>query len=400
MPTADNSADAKPICRLVSLLPESRANSENNHEVRRVAVAVVMVALLGFACMGVVFTLKHRQLRSESNQAAEVLRNAKNPSSHPVKPNMKVAPSPLPVVQNSAVPPVENPSVPLVANPPAVIEAELLTTLPREIDPVAPATVAKATPRSGQMADSTPEPKVPATATPDVPKEKPVAEAPKKFPEVEAAIDPKLTTFGTAIGFYPFAAEANEAARKDNDKLVMVMHYGGTFDQTFKSEPVEAFRQNCLLNSDVVAAIKLNFVCSATSRKTDGRNSVVTYFCLSNGTVLHAIAGPVSAEVFLREINWMLETRKTAAAEYQKDKTRYAAVFRKAHTERYFEMVADSRGMLQIPPVVPLRLPIPCPANVSSQAKVHHLLGSRALPELKAISDRVFASVTKESTPP
>jgi hypothetical protein len=60
--------------------------------------------------------------------------------------------------------------------------------------------------------------------------------------------------------------------------------------------------------------------------------NVATYFCLSDGTVLGAIAGPVDARTFLREARWVVETRKAAVAEMHGDYARYAAFIRKAHT--------------------------------------------------------------------
>jgi hypothetical protein len=116
----NNSEAFQPVCRLVSLLPESRTNSENYTEARKMAIGVVMVALLGFACMGVVFTLKHRQLRFENHQAVKVAGTATHLSSNPATPlpRPKAKPSPqLPLVQNPLVMPLDNPLVPMIPDP-------------------------------------------------------------------------------------------------------------------------------------------------------------------------------------------------------------------------------------------------------------------------------------------
>lgn len=43
--------------------------------------------------------------------------------------------------------------------------------------------------------------------------------------------------------------------------------------------------------------------------------NVASYFCLSDGTVIHAVAGPLNAQQYLRELRWAVDLRKLAAAE-------------------------------------------------------------------------------------
>jgi hypothetical protein len=59
--------------------------------------------------------------------------------------------------------------------------------------------------------------------------------------------------------------------------------------------------------------------------------NVASYFCLGDGHVLHAIAGPVDADTMLREAKWVVETRKLALLE---GPTKYEQVFRQAHADR------------------------------------------------------------------
>jgi hypothetical protein len=61
---------------------------------------------------------------------------------------------------------------------------------------------------------------------------------------------------------------------------------------------------------------------------------VASYFCLSDGSVIHAVAGPVDAATLLREARWVVETRKLAMATSRGNFDRYRAVFRKAHLDR------------------------------------------------------------------
>lgn len=62
--------------------------------------------------------------------------------------------------------------------------------------------------------------------------------------------------------------------------------------------------------------------------------NVASYFCLGDGSVLHAIAGPVDADAFLREAKWVHETRKLAMLEGAGDMKKYYHAIRKAHADR------------------------------------------------------------------
>jgi hypothetical protein len=402
---APDKKDAKLDCRLVSLRPDVADATDDRTESLRIAAVVAMVVLLGFACIGVVFTLQHRRPKSEDQSATEIAQNRLPASATaPLRPKVSVPIQQVPVEKPPPSLHEDLPSVP-VQPLPANADAEVLSVLPRargaENESDQPPLVIGNKPRFDPMGETTRAPNQPVTSIQDVPKEKPIVQPSRKLPDTEPAIDSRLTTFGTRIGFYPSAVDAFEAARKDSDKLVLVMHYGGLFeDGAFKSDAVEQFRRDCLLDPDVAAAIQREFVCShmkvGPSRHQNGRNtgSVVAYFCLSNGKVLHAIAGPVQAEQFLRELDWLQETRKTAAAEYLRDRNRYAAVFKKAHTQRYFGMVGDD-------PLNPVVNQLPkTPIGPDARTKVHWLLGYQPLPELKDISRRIYADFLKESLTP
>jgi len=61
---------------------------------------------------------------------------------------------------------------------------------------------------------------------------------------------------------------------------------------------------------------------------------VASYFCTSDGSVLHAIAGPVDARVLLKEARWVEETRKRASLECHGDSYKTRLFWRTAHAER------------------------------------------------------------------
>jgi hypothetical protein len=82
----------------------------------------------------------------------------------------------------------------------------------------------------------------------------------------------------------------------------------------------------------VASFLKVGTFTIAGGAKQGG--NVATYFCLPDGSVLHAIAGPVNAAKFLREARWVVETRKLALFESQGNSGRYRDFIRQAHAER------------------------------------------------------------------
>ena len=98
---------------------------------------------------------------------------------------------------------------------------------------------------------------------------------------------------------------------------------------------------NALANSDVGNYVNKHFVSSflkvgtftvANGQKQGG--NVASYFCTPEGQVLHAIAGPVNSDKFLREARWVVETWKLAEFETKGNLAKEREVFATAHAER------------------------------------------------------------------
>ena len=97
---------------------------------------------------------------------------------------------------------------------------------------------------------------------------------------------------------------------------------------------------NALANPNVGQYLNRHFVSGfqkvATFQLIAGQKqggNVAAYFCTPEGRVLHAIAGPVDADTFLREAHWANETYQLA----QLDNLAPAGLqtfFRKAHLKR------------------------------------------------------------------
>jgi hypothetical protein len=132
--------------------------------------------------------------------------------------------------------------------------------------------------------------------------------------------------------------------------------------------------------------------------------NVASYFCLSDGTVIHAVAGPLDAKQFLREAKWAMDVRKLAMSESGGDVVKYRATIRKAHLERL-----SAEFGLPLPPNTLPRLlsgPSPVPTNlqirkptaqrVGQQGQVHILLAYSPLPKLTQLYPIVFEDILRE----
>jgi hypothetical protein len=62
--------------------------------------------------------------------------------------------------------------------------------------------------------------------------------------------------------------------------------------------------------------------------------NVASYFCTSDGEILHAVPGPVDAATLLREARWVIETYKMAQLESHGDARLLKQAFRLAHAEQ------------------------------------------------------------------
>jgi len=73
--------------------------------------------------------------------------------------------------------------------------------------------------------------------------------------------------------------------------------------------------------------------------------NVAAYFCAQDGRVLHAVAGPVNADVFLNEAKWVVETTQAALKEAKGNGGKFKAVFRTAHAKK----LKDEHGLVVEP---------------------------------------------------
>jgi hypothetical protein len=112
--------------------------------------------------------------------------------------------------------------------------------------------------------------------------------------------------------------------------------------------------------------------------------NVAGYFCTPDGRVLHAIAGPVDAAEFLREVRWAFESYKLALLEYRGDPLRMQMFFTDAHAQRLRQehgVDLDRGGAAR-------RLPNP--------GRVHLILAAAPLVKIEHVYKLVFEKVLGE----
>jgi hypothetical protein len=96
-----------------------------------------------------------------------------------------------------------------------------------------------------------------------------------------------------------------------------------------------------LTNPQVGDFVNRNFISTyvkvGTFQLVNGQKqggNVATYFCTTDGNVLHAIAGPVDANTFLYEARWIVNVQQRASLEGRDSPERYKQIVRDAHADR------------------------------------------------------------------
>jgi hypothetical protein len=131
--------------------------------------------------------------------------------------------------------------------------------------------------------------------------------------------------------------------------------------------------------------------------------NVASYFCLSDGTVIHAVAGPLDAQRFLREAKWAVDIRKLAMTEAGGQSAQYRSTIRKAHLERLASEQGVSLPVNQLPRIM-AAAPVPTPSPIrplsaralGTQGQVHLLLAHYPMPRLAQLYPIVFEGILGE----
>ncbi len=159
---------------------------------------------------------------------------------------------------------------------------------------------------------------------------------------------------------------------------------------------------NALADPRVAKELNDNFVCTylkvGAFRIINGQKvggNVASYFCLADGSVVHAVAGKVNADKLLQEAQWASDTRKAAQLKSTKlatgkiDMNRYAQHVSFAHGERYH---AENNNHFGDKKVIPAKMP----PLATQQAKTHWLLAKEPLAALDTVYPVVWRQILGE----
>jgi hypothetical protein len=138
--------------------------------------------------------------------------------------------------------------------------------------------------------------------------------------------------------------------------------------------------------------------------------NVASYFCLPDGRVLHAIAGPVDSAAMLREGRWVLETWKLAQLQsgLDDDAAGFQSAWRKAHVERLRLEYGVNPMQLNLPSydntdLLASVLDRPVTAKgkgakkqLDNQAKVHMLMAAHPMVRLERVYSVVFERILNQ----
>ncbi|MFO0965971.1 MAG: hypothetical protein U0793_10360 [Gemmataceae bacterium] len=137
--------------------------------------------------------------------------------------------------------------------------------------------------------------------------------------------------------------------------------------------------------------------------------NVASYFCLADGTVLHAVPGKVDADTLIKEARYAVELRKatlTAATDLASGKSdlgKAKLFIRKAHADRYKDAGGPPAWSTSIipprasAPRPAFTLPTSLPTGASTQAQADWLLAVQPLPKLETLYPIVWERVLGET---
>ena len=172
---------------------------------------------------------------------------------------------------------------------------------------------------------------------------------------------------------------------------------------------------DALANDQVANYLNDNFVCTylkvGTFQIVNGQKvggNVASYFCLHDGSVMHALPGKTNAAGLMNEARWAHEVRKSALTLSTNlvtgavDMARYQGHVRHAHEERFLAetnpwmrnrvSVANGKRQPQGNPALP---PI-MPRNVTQLAQAHWLLANAPLAKIDTVYPTVWTTILNE----
>jgi hypothetical protein len=128
--------------------------------------------------------------------------------------------------------------------------------------------------------------------------------------------------------------------------------------------------------------------------------NVATYFCLPDETVIHAVPGPVAADVFLREARWAVDVYESAVLEHPEDPNGQRDYLKQAHAIRYLtdQGRAIPRAGKGAPTAARIdsQMPKALPRGTDTLEQAHWLLWANPMPRLASVYQTVWTDVLNE----
>ena len=167
---------------------------------------------------------------------------------------------------------------------------------------------------------------------------------------------------------------------------------------------------NALADQRVADEFNEKFVCTylkvGTFQIINGQKvggNVASYWCLADGSVLHAVPGKMDANKLLMEARWASETRKAALTHCtnlvtgEPSMKKYESFVKRAHTERFY---AEQQHPGVRREVWPGERPLPMTScrrhYLCSKAEAHWLLARSPLDKIDTVYPVVWTRILNE----
>ena len=176
-----------------------------------------------------------------------------------------------------------------------------------------------------------------------------------------------------------------------------------------KPEVGDFLSKHCVAVYDKVGTFQVN---AGPDDKNPNRNggNVAAFFCTPNGHVIHAVAGPRTAEAFLAEAKWavtvysqILSDRSLGVSQARADQvSRVTAALRQAHTNAADLLNKPSQSaparelVVHEPPSDP-KLKGLDDAGRKQRKQVHQLMKSLAFEPLAVVGPKVYTDILGET---
>jgi hypothetical protein len=217
-----------------------------------------------------------------------------------------------------------------------------------------------------------------------------------------------VRTFGTRVKF----ADSPEAARRQalaNNRPVLLVHSPGDWaEQDGPGGDAGRLRVGAFADQELGQYLNERFVIAFVrvgERPAVQGGPVASYFCRADGSVLHAVVGPVGAEDYLNEARSAVWLHRNAAGRTNPEVVRARHVVRDHQFDLLPDTFRDSLSKTWLPgldppePVSDRALRLRSVAGLSPQARVSLLIAAYPLASVEDIHRTVWTHILGQPPP-